>query len=107
MEALRRARQPAALDFLYAGYTGLGFGLLLAALKAAGVAMPPALPVHMIAMAGRAGKDGLNCCFLQRLLIQNCMPTAQIQAGAIHLPVLMRFHARRLVGGNAIKATDI
>jgi uncharacterized protein involved in response to NO len=40
------------LWILYAGYTGLGFGLLLAALKAAGVAMPPALPVHMIAMAG-------------------------------------------------------
>lgn len=40
------------LWILYAGYTGLGFGLLLAAFKAAGVAMPPALPVHMIAMAG-------------------------------------------------------
>jgi len=40
------------LWILYAGYTGLGIGLLLTALKAAGVTMPPALPVHMIAMAG-------------------------------------------------------
>ncbi len=40
------------LWILYAGYSGLGIGLLLAALQAAGVAMPPALPVHMIAMAG-------------------------------------------------------
>lgn len=40
------------LWILYAGYGGLGIGLLLAALKAAGVAMPPALPEHMIAMAG-------------------------------------------------------
>ena len=37
---------------LYVGYAGLGVGLLLAALRAAGASMPPALPVHMIAMAG-------------------------------------------------------
>lgn len=40
------------LWILYAGFSGLGIGLLLAALKAAGVAMPPALPVHVITMAG-------------------------------------------------------
>lgn len=40
------------LWILYLGYVGLGLGLLLAALKAAGVNLPPALPVHMIAMAG-------------------------------------------------------
>ena len=40
------------LWILYLGYAGLGLGLLLAALKAAGVNLPPALPVHMIAMAG-------------------------------------------------------
>lgn len=40
------------LWILYTGFSGLGIGLLLAALKAAGVAMPPALPVHVIAMAG-------------------------------------------------------
>ncbi|MHB1198955.1 MAG: NnrS family protein [Polaromonas sp.] len=40
------------LWILYAGYTGLGIGLLLAAFKAAGMNLPPALPVHMIAMAG-------------------------------------------------------
>ena len=40
------------LWILYVGYAGLGLGLLLAALKAAGVSLPPALPVHMIAMAG-------------------------------------------------------
>lgn len=40
------------LWILYIGYAGLGVGLLLAALRAAGVTMPPALPVHMIAMAG-------------------------------------------------------
>lgn len=40
------------LWILYLGYAGLGLGLLLAAVKAAGVNLPPALPVHMIAMAG-------------------------------------------------------
>lgn len=40
------------LWILYLGYVGLGLGLLLAAFKAAGVNLPPALPVHMIAMAG-------------------------------------------------------
>ena len=40
------------LWILYVGYTGLGVGLLMAACAAAGEALPPALPVHMIAMAG-------------------------------------------------------
>ena len=41
------------LWILYAGYTGLGVGLLTAACAAAGVGhLPPALPVHVIAMAG-------------------------------------------------------
>jgi uncharacterized protein involved in response to NO len=40
------------LWILYAGYAGLGVGLLTAACAAAGVSLPPALPVHMIAMAG-------------------------------------------------------
>jgi len=40
------------LWILYAGYTGLGIGLLMAACAAAGASLPPALPVHMIAMAG-------------------------------------------------------
>jgi uncharacterized protein involved in response to NO len=40
------------LWILYAGYAGLGIGLLAAAARAAGVDMPSALPVHLIAMAG-------------------------------------------------------
>ena len=40
------------LWILYAGYTGLGIGLLMAACAAAGEELPPALPVHVIAMAG-------------------------------------------------------
>jgi uncharacterized protein involved in response to NO len=40
------------LWILYLGYVGLGLGLLLAALRASGANLPPALPVHMIAMAG-------------------------------------------------------
>jgi uncharacterized protein involved in response to NO len=42
------------LWILYAGYAGLGIGLISAACAAAGVSMPRALPVHMIAMAGFA-----------------------------------------------------
>ena len=45
-------RRHPLLWILYAGYTGLGVGLLLAACAAAGVDMPRALPVHVIAMAG-------------------------------------------------------
>ena len=37
---------------LYAGYAGLGIGLLFAACAAGGADLPPALPVHLIAMAG-------------------------------------------------------
>lgn len=40
------------LWILYTGYGGLGVGLVLAALAAAGVALPRVLPVHVIAMAG-------------------------------------------------------
>ena len=40
------------LWILYLGYTGLGLGLLTAACAVAGVNLPRALPVHMIAMAG-------------------------------------------------------
>lgn len=40
------------LWILYAGYGGLGLGLLVAAAQAAGIAMRAALPVHLIAMAG-------------------------------------------------------
>ena len=40
------------LWILYAGYAGLGVGLVMAACAAAGASMPPAVPVHMIAMAG-------------------------------------------------------
>ena len=40
------------LWILYAGYAGLGVGLVMAACAAAGANLPPALPVHMIAMAG-------------------------------------------------------
>jgi uncharacterized protein involved in response to NO len=40
------------LWILYAGYAGLGIGLLTAACAAAGAPIPRALPVHTIAMAG-------------------------------------------------------
>lgn len=40
------------LWILYVGYAGLGIGLLMAACVAAGKHLPPALPVHVIAMAG-------------------------------------------------------
>ena len=40
------------LWILYAGYAGLGIGLLTAACAAVGAAIPRALPVHTIAMAG-------------------------------------------------------
>ncbi|MEO8835996.1 MAG: NnrS family protein, partial [Caldimonas sp.] len=40
------------LWILYLGHAGLGIGLLIAACGAAGVKLPPALPVHTIAMAG-------------------------------------------------------
>ena len=40
------------LWILYAGYAGLGVGLGMAACAAAGASLPPALPVHTIAMAG-------------------------------------------------------
>ncbi|HEX7437433.1 MAG TPA: NnrS family protein [Caldimonas sp.] len=40
------------LWILYIGYAGLGVGLVMAACAAAGAGLPPALPVHMIAMAG-------------------------------------------------------
>jgi len=45
-------RSNALLWILYVGYAGLGVGLLMAACAAAGVNLPPALPVHTIAMAG-------------------------------------------------------
>ncbi len=46
-------RQHPLLWILYAGYTGLGIGLLTAACAAAGIRhVPLALPVHVIAMAG-------------------------------------------------------
>jgi uncharacterized protein involved in response to NO len=40
------------LWILYLGYAGLGVGLVMAACAAVGADLPPALPVHMIAMAG-------------------------------------------------------
>ncbi len=40
------------LWILYLGYAGLGVGLLITACNAAGAGLPPALPVHVIAMAG-------------------------------------------------------
>ena len=40
------------LWILYAGYAGLGIGLLMASCAAAGASLPRALPAHMIAMAG-------------------------------------------------------
>lgn len=45
-------RRNPLLWILYAGHAGLGVGLLLAACAAAGVDLPRALPVHVIAMAG-------------------------------------------------------
>lgn len=45
-------RANALLWILYVGYGGIGLGLLLAALAAAGVDVPRVLPVHVIAMAG-------------------------------------------------------
>jgi len=45
-------RRHPLLWILYAGHAGLGIGLLMTACAAAGVDLPPALPVHMIAMAG-------------------------------------------------------
>ena len=46
-------RRNPLLWILYAGYAGLGVGLLTAACAAAGVTrLPPALPAHVIAMAG-------------------------------------------------------
>lgn len=45
-------RANALLWILYVGYGGMGLGLLLAALAAAGVDVPRVLPVHVIAMAG-------------------------------------------------------
>lgn len=42
------------LWILYIGYAGLGIGLLITACNAAGAGLPPALPVHVIAMAGFA-----------------------------------------------------
>ena len=40
------------LWILYLGHAGLGIGLLIAACVVAGVELPPALPMHTIAMAG-------------------------------------------------------
>lgn len=40
------------LWILYTGYAGLAVGLLASAAHAAGLAMPSALPVHLVAMAG-------------------------------------------------------
>lgn len=40
------------LWILYIGYAGLGVGLVMATCALAGAALPPALPVHVIAMAG-------------------------------------------------------
>jgi uncharacterized protein involved in response to NO len=40
------------LWILYLGHAGLGIGLVFAACLAAGVKLPPALPMHTIAMAG-------------------------------------------------------
>jgi uncharacterized protein involved in response to NO len=45
-------RANALLWILYVGYSSIGLGLLLAALAAAGIAVPRVLPVHVIAMAG-------------------------------------------------------
>ena len=45
-------RANALLWILYVGYAGLGVGLVTAACAMAEVDLPPALPMHMIAMAG-------------------------------------------------------
>lgn len=45
-------RANALLWILYLGYTGVGLGLMMAALTQSGVTLPRALPVHTIAMAG-------------------------------------------------------
>lgn len=45
-------RHAPLLWILYAGHAGLGAGLLVAAARAAGLAVPSAWPVHVIAMAG-------------------------------------------------------
>lgn len=45
-------RSNALLWILYVGYTGIGIGLMMAAWAQAGLALPRALPVHTIAMAG-------------------------------------------------------
>jgi uncharacterized protein involved in response to NO len=45
-------RSNALLWILYVGYAGIGIGLMMAALAQLGVALPRALPVHTIAMAG-------------------------------------------------------
>jgi uncharacterized protein involved in response to NO len=48
----RAVRSRPILWILYAGYAGLALGLLVTAARLAGLDMPPALPVHLIAMAG-------------------------------------------------------
>lgn len=45
-------RSNALLWILYVGYAGVGIGLMLAAWAQVGLALPRALPVHTIAMAG-------------------------------------------------------
>jgi len=45
-------RHNALLWILYAGYGGVGVGLVAAALQHSGVEVPRVLPVHLIAMAG-------------------------------------------------------
>lgn len=45
-------RANALLWILYVGYTGIGIGLMMAAWAQVGLALPRALPVHTIAMAG-------------------------------------------------------
>jgi uncharacterized protein involved in response to NO len=45
-------RRRPLLWILYAGYAGLGLGLLVAAAQAAGIELRGAVPVHLIAMAG-------------------------------------------------------
>jgi uncharacterized protein involved in response to NO len=48
----RAVRGRPILWILYAGYAGLAIGLLVTAARIAGLDLPPALPVHLIAMAG-------------------------------------------------------
>lgn len=45
-------RKVPLLWVLYIGYSGLGMGLIVAAVEASGVSMPPALPVHLIGVGG-------------------------------------------------------